>query len=366
MQAHRKLRRLCRLLSQSMLHRQPNYISSRSYIDIAERFIDIGFWNVDMSTGEVRGTDGFFRMLGLPIGEPLTLHRWASMLLPEDREDFRSIHSIATMGESVTREVRLLDEHRPARWIRITVQGSGNDGCAAGIVQDIASERMSRATLHRERARLDAYIAMVGGIFWTRDVNGMLADLRGGEKMDGLDPIQLGGESWIEAVHPDDRALAQHRWSISLREGVASELSCRLLYADGVYRQVVARMAPARQENGAPIEWLGLIEETWRRDARASLPKGAATVWPQQLRAARVLLGWSVEELAREAGISTATVRRYETDGEHTKEATIAAILAAFEGHGLVMTGSSEGSRLHIQLETKPSDGTGENTQSRE
>lgn len=334
-----------------MPHRQLNYISSRNYIDIAERFIGVGFWNVDMSTGDVRGTDGFFKILGLPVGEPFNLHRWAAMLQPEDREDFRSIYSIAAMGESVAREVRLLDEPRPARWIRITVQEPSSAGCTAGIVQDIATERMSRATLYRERARLDAFIAMVGGIFWARDVNGVLADVRGGEKLKGLDQIQISNESWIEAVHPGDRAQVEQLWVAGLRDGAPSELPCRLLYADGVYRQVIARMTPARQESGAPIEWLGLIEETWRRNVHAFQTDEAAALWPQQLRAARVLLGWSVDELAREANISTATVRRYETAGEHTKETTVAAIVAAFGRHGLVMTGSANGISLSLQHE---------------
>lgn len=332
-----------------MQHRQLNYISSRSYIDIAERFTDVGFWNVDMSTGEVRGTDGFFRILGLPTGEPLSLHQWASLLAPEDREEFRSIYSVAAMGVSISREVRVLHGNRPAQWIRIMVQEPSSADCTAGMVQNIAIERMSRATLYRERARLDAFVAMIGGIFWARDVNGILADLRGGEKIKGLDQFQIGDASWIEAVHPDDREQVEYLWSIALRAGTASELPHRLLYADGVYRQVLVRMTPVRQESGAPIEWIGLIEETWRRNACALQTTGAASFWPQQLRAARVLLGWSVEDLAREAGISTGTVRRYETAGEHMKEATVSAIVTAFERNGLVMTSSGTGASLHLK-----------------
>lgn len=336
----RQVLRKARLSSLGMQHKQLNYISSRGYIDIAERFADIGFWNVDMSTGEVRGTTGFFRILGLPQGEPFNLYQWAEMLAPEDKEEFRSLYSVSTMGVSVSREVRLLEASRPARWIRIAIQEAGSGDYTAGIVQNVTKERVSKATLYRERARLDAFITMLGGLFWAHDVNGILADLRGGERIIGLDKLQIGNRGWLEAVHPDDRMPTAHLWSIGLRDSVASELPCRMLYADEVYRQVVVRMTPVRQENGTLIEWLGLIEETWRRDAQALLPDGAAPLLPQQLRAARVLLGWSVEDLAREAGVSKATVRRYETTGEHTKEATVATLVAAFKRHGLVMTGS--------------------------
>ncbi len=37
-----------------MPHTQPNFVSSRHYVDVTERFINIGFWNADKGMGEVR------------------------------------------------------------------------------------------------------------------------------------------------------------------------------------------------------------------------------------------------------------------------------------------------------------------------
>jgi AcrR family transcriptional regulator len=53
------------------------------------------------------------------------------------------------------------------------------------------------------------------------------------------------------------------------------------------------------------------------------------------------MLGWSAEELAEQAGVSTATIRRYETTGEHMKEATVSAIVGALARHGLILTASA-------------------------
>jgi transcriptional regulator with XRE-family HTH domain len=39
------------------------------------------------------------------------------------------------------------------------------------------------------------------------------------------------------------------------------------------------------------------------------------TITPEQLRAARALLGWSQTELAKQAGMSLPTVKRVETEG---------------------------------------------------
>jgi PAS domain S-box-containing protein len=332
-----------------MPQKQPNFVSSRHYVDVAERFLDVGFWNADLTTGEVHGTDGFFRILGLPRGETFNLHQWAALLHPEDREDFRSIYPVVTMGVSISREVRLVDRQRPPRWIRIAVEEPTAADRIVGLVQDSAAEREARAVLYRERARLNAFIDMAGGVFWARDLNGVVGDLRGWERITGQDQAQCGTEDWMKAIHPDDRTRVEALRAACEQDALARDISYRLLYADGQYRQVLARTTPVRHENGTPMEWIGLIEETWRRDAANAESEGTA-LRPQQLRAARVMLGWSAEELAEQAGVSTATIRRYETTGEHMKDATVTAIVAALGRHGLVLTSSATAMGLKLRL----------------
>lgn len=328
-----------------MPFKQPNYIASRHYVDVAERFLSAGFWNADMTTGEVRGTGGFYRILGLSPDDPFNLYRWATSLQPEDREEFRSLFPVAAAGVTVSREVRLTDRNRPGRWIRVTVEEATSAGLIVGTVQDIAAERASRASLYRERARLDAFLDMTGGIFWARDANGAVTDVRGWSRVVGSEHDH---GDWMEAIHPDDRQQVARLCSPDPKEPGTHEMSCRLRYSDGAYRHVVARMVPVRRENGVVIEWLGVIEESWRQET-AGIRSGTPAFRPQQMRAARVMLGWSVEELASETGLSTATIRRYETTGDHMKEATAAAIVAAFERNGLVMTRSSTDIGLKLQ-----------------
>lgn len=336
-----------------MQQKQQSFVSSRHYMDVVERFLDVGFWNADMTTGEVRGTDGFYRILGLPRGEAFSLHQWLALLHPDDREDFRSIYSVVTMGVSVSREMRLVDGERPPRRVRIAVEEPVTISRIVGLVQDVAAEREAKAALYRERARLNAFIEMTGGVFWARDLNGVVGDLRGWDRITGQDPAQCGEEGWLETIHPDDRKRVREVREACERDGLPRAISYRLLYADGQYREVLARTAPVRQENGAPMEWIGLIEETWRRDAAG--PQGdGPSLRPQQLRAARAILGWSAEALAQEAGVSTATIRRYETIGEHMKEATVSAIVAALARHGLVLISSSTETGLKLRHAPAP------------
>lgn len=70
-----------------------------------------------------------------------------------------------------------------------------------------------------------------------------------------------------------------------------------------------------------------------------------------QIRAARALLNWSADELAKRANLGVATVRRAEgTDGEPSMtSANLAAIRRTLEAGGVEFTnGGSPGVRLQV------------------
>jgi DNA-binding XRE family transcriptional regulator len=65
------------------------------------------------------------------------------------------------------------------------------------------------------------------------------------------------------------------------------------------------------------------------------------------IRAARALAGLTREKLAKEAGITRRGLDRIENEGVHPKDATMAAICAALDAHGVEMTdGDQPGVRL--------------------
>lgn len=57
---------------------------------------------------------------------------------------------------------------------------------------------------------------------------------------------------------------------------------------------------------------------------------------PQQLRAARALVGWSREDLSRESGVSTLAIKSFETRGSDPRQTTIYKWIRALEKAGVV------------------------------
>jgi transcriptional regulator with XRE-family HTH domain len=64
---------------------------------------------------------------------------------------------------------------------------------------------------------------------------------------------------------------------------------------------------------------------------------------PEQLRAARALVGLSQSEVADLTGKTTKTIRRAETEPGAVADDTVAAIRAALEGAGVVFIAENGG-----------------------
>ena len=62
----------------------------------------------------------------------------------------------------------------------------------------------------------------------------------------------------------------------------------------------------------------------------------------EQIRAGRGLLGWSQAELAKAAGLSEPTVKRFETGQTNVSEAAIAKMVAALAEAGVFLTNGHE------------------------
>lgn len=71
---------------------------------------------------------------------------------------------------------------------------------------------------------------------------------------------------------------------------------------------------------------------------------------PQMMKAARELLGWNQDELARKSHLSLSTIRRYETRGlARASMNNVEAIVMAFKRDGVTFTRDGNQIGLTIQ-----------------
>ncbi len=87
------------------------------------------------------------------------------------------------------------------------------------------------------------------------------------------------------------------------------------------------------------------------------IPPRISTISPGLCRAARGLLDWSQQELAKQAGVGTVTIRELEGGKHEPRRATLYVVLQAFEKAGvefLHVDGGGPGVRLRMSDEPKP------------
>lgn len=87
------------------------------------------------------------------------------------------------------------------------------------------------------------------------------------------------------------------------------------------------------------------------------IPPRISTISPGLCRAARGLLDWSQQELAKQAGVGTVTIRELESGKHEPRRSTLYVVLQAFEKAGvefLHVDGGGPDVRLRMSDEPKP------------
>ena len=64
---------------------------------------------------------------------------------------------------------------------------------------------------------------------------------------------------------------------------------------------------------------------------------------PSQCRAARALLGWNQDDLAKAAAVSVVTVRNFENEKSTPQRASLSVLRAAFESAGVELIDENGG-----------------------
>ena len=71
---------------------------------------------------------------------------------------------------------------------------------------------------------------------------------------------------------------------------------------------------------------------------------------PEQCKAARQLLGWTVRRLATEADMSPATIVAFESDAKDTRRRTVMVMRMALERGGVRFTAGSGGAAHPVEV----------------
>ncbi len=147
---------------------------------------------------------------------------------------------------------------------------------AARRTQEVSEER------HETLQRYEALMSAVTQIVWLMTPRGEITELVGGfEEFTGMPWRPVIDDTWLETVHPHDRARLLETWQ-EAAGGTPSRFVCtfRVRTRDGGYRHVQSRAVPV-ERGGEVVEWIGAtadVEDQWRNRMRERLLARVATV----------------------------------------------------------------------------------------
>jgi len=193
---------------------------------------------------------------------------WLEALHPDDRDLAHAMLMRQLTGEIIDSEYRIRKPNGEERWIRDRAfpirDHSGEMIRIAGIAEDITERKCAEQALRSSEGRFRQLAENIHEVFRIIPIaaDETLYVSPAYEQIWGrsLDSIYQNPESWREAIHPDDKAEADHMAKHQLR-GESVEVEYRIQTPAGQQKWIRDRAFPVRDQNGEVIRIVGIAED---------------------------------------------------------------------------------------------------------
>ena len=227
----------------------------------------MGWWQYDLVTGDVRWDDRFKAIFGVHSGS-LSYEKLISLIHPEDRDRVDAAVREATRPSDpkpYAIEYRLIHDDGSLHWVvargQASFEGEGDARRATsfvGTLEDITEARTVENALRESEARFRQLADSMPQIVWTALPDGTLDyyNHRWFEYID-LPDGAIDQATWDRYVHPEDLNRVYFAWQHSIHTRETYKTEFRVRGADQVYRWFLVRAVPVRDGGGSVVRWLG-------------------------------------------------------------------------------------------------------------
>lgn len=263
---------------------------SEENLNRAQAVAQVGSWFLDIPADRLEWSEQSYRIFGMPLGRPLTLHDFTGCIHPDDLEELTTAWQAALEGTPYDIEHRIVAGNE-VRWVReraeVRFDAEGRPFEALGTVQDITERRLLEDEQRQLLKHLDTVANASPVLFWSSGVdkgcdwvNHRWLEFTGRTIEEEL------GDGWARGVHPDDLELCTKVYlqSFALRQPFSMEY--RLRRADGEYRWLLGRGMPRYDADGEFVGFIGscldisserqALEALWESEERLRLALQAA------------------------------------------------------------------------------------------
>lgn len=202
---------------------------------------------------------------GFGEGELLQM-KLQDLCAPEDAASLQQLLALPPRGYGDVARLRLRRKSGEMVFVRITAHVLPYGGRDAVMVQaiDITQEVLASRALERQEAQYRQLHQSLGEVLWLTgtDVRDVLYVSPAFEQLYGrpIAEFRAHPQLWLEAVHPDDREVAQQSSVELLRDGQSS-CEYRIRRPDGTERWIADRKKVIVDEQGLVSMYGGIAED---------------------------------------------------------------------------------------------------------
>ncbi|HET8611971.1 MAG TPA: PAS domain-containing protein [Sphingomonas sp.] len=222
----------------------------------------VGLCEITLDGRFLRVNDALCRLLGRS-GEELLATDMLSISHPDDLVARMAVFEhVVRSGETGSIDKRLLLPNGAIVWVNATLSLlKGRSGAPPTIIEvilDLTERRHAEKIIHENEHWLKTLMEGVPQLLWRAVGEGEWTwSSPQWSAFTGLSIARSTGKGWLDAVHPDDRAHAEHCWRKAQEKG-AFHADYRLCHKkEDRWRWFQSRATALRDEKGAIIEWLG-------------------------------------------------------------------------------------------------------------
>lgn len=125
-------------------------------------------------------------------------------------------------------------------------------------IEDQTETRRATAALAESEAKFRILIESTANAVWEADPEGRMLAASSWQSFTGQGAEAIGGEEWLDALHPDDRSRFLQEWEncVTARQALKSEV--RLRHSESGWRWTRCNAAPVYDRNGKLAKWVGM------------------------------------------------------------------------------------------------------------
>lgn len=238
--------------------------ASEERLRLAVDAADLGIWEWDVVADRVTWDARKHQMFGLaPAAFAGTREAFFDLVHPADRDWLAAdLERALTVATPYRNEFRVVTD-RGVRWVAnagdVVRDDQGRAVRMLGVVRDITDSRLAQEAIRASEDRFRAFVETTRDWIWEVDLEGrVLFSNRAVESMLGMTAEELVGSNLLEAVHPDDRALAGDVLADAMsRRGGWSGMRLRCRHRDGSWRYLECHGVPVFGAAGEIVGFRG-------------------------------------------------------------------------------------------------------------